>query len=188
MPPWASRHIGGSWSVPTIHRCPQAKAVGSPKSTRDDYDPTTRLKHFVKHSHASGATFVKHLHASGAGSLRPRICEATTELGDNTFRNPQEVPQEVPQEIPQEIPQENSEQHPDHTFKVIKTLNLLDQYIKKLILGDCEVTDDCSQDLADIVKVKDTIEELELPLQRSTRSLLASPLKRLRKRRRPSTM
>ena len=32
--------------------------------------------------------FVEHLHGSGAGSLRPRIYEATTELGDkNTFRH-----------------------------------------------------------------------------------------------------
>ena len=61
--------------------------------------------------------------------MRPQIYEATAELGDkNTFRNQQEVPQEVSQEIPQEIPQENSEKQPDHTFKVIKTLNLMDQY------------------------------------------------------------
>ena len=35
--------------------------------------------------------------------------------------------------------------------------------IKKLILGDCEVTDAGCQVIADIVKVKDTIEELALP-------------------------
>ena len=37
------------------------------------------------------------------------------------------------------------------------------QYVKKLILGDCEVTDAGCQVIADIVKVKDTIEELDLP-------------------------
>ena len=46
---------------------PQRKAVGSPKSTTDDCDSTTRLTH---------------LHGSGAGSLRPQIYEATTELDD----------------------------------------------------------------------------------------------------------
>ena len=30
-PPWASRRIGGSRSIPTAHRCPQGEAVGSPK-------------------------------------------------------------------------------------------------------------------------------------------------------------
>ena len=82
-------------------------------------------------------------------------------LGDkNTFRNQQEVSQEVPQEIPQEIPQENSEKQPDHTFKVIKTLNLMDQYSKKLT---SQVTDAGCQVIVDIVKVKDTIEESDLP-------------------------
>ena len=67
MPPWASRHIGGSRSIHTVHRCPQGKAVGSPKSTTIDRDSTTRLKH---------------LHGSGAGSLKPQIYDATTELDD----------------------------------------------------------------------------------------------------------
>ena len=62
-------------------------------------------------------------------------------------------------EVPQEIPQGNSEEHPDHTFKVITTLNLMEQYVKKLILGDCEVTDAGCQVIADIVKMNDTIEE-----------------------------
>ena len=99
--------------------------------------------------------------------MRPQIYETTTELGDkNTFRNQQEVPQEVPQEIPQEIPQqENSEKHPDHTFKVIKTLNLMDQFSKKLT---SLVTHAGCQVIADIVKVKDTIEDLDLP--KNTRS------------------
>ena len=35
--------------------------------------------------------------------------------------------------------------------------------IKKLILGDCEITEAVCQVIADIVKVKDTIEELDLP-------------------------
>ena len=45
MPPWASRHIGGSQSIPTVHRCPKGKAVGGPKCTTSDYKPQTRLTH-----------------------------------------------------------------------------------------------------------------------------------------------
>ena len=56
--------------------------------------------------------------------------------------------------------------------------------IKKLVLGDCEVTDAGCQVMADIVKVNDTIGELDLP--ENTNSDV-SPLKRLRKRRQPST-
>ena len=37
------------------------------------------------------------------------------------------------------------------------------QDIKKLLLSDCEVTDAGCQVIADIVKVNDTIEELDLP-------------------------
>ena len=48
--------------------------------------------------------------------MRPQIYEALSMLGDK---------QKVPQEIPQEIPKENSEKQPDHTFKVIETLNLI---------------------------------------------------------------
>ena len=66
----------------------------------------------------------------------------------------------------------------------------MEQDIKKLVLGDCEVTDAGCQVIADIVKVNDTIEELDFPrtrsLPRSTRPRLTSPLKRLRKRIRPS--
>ena len=65
MSPWASRHIGGSWSIPTIQRCPQGKAVGSPKAPQS----TTTVR-------------LKHLHGSGAGSLKPQIYDATTELDD----------------------------------------------------------------------------------------------------------
>ena len=79
--------------------------------------------------------------------------------GTETFRNQQEVPQE----IAQEIPQENSEKHFDHTFKVITTLNSMEEGIKKLILCDCEVTDAGCRDIAEIVKVNDTIKELDLP-------------------------
>ena len=119
------------------------------QSTTDDNDSTTRLKHFVEHSHGSGASS-SNTYCSGAGSLRPQIYEAKTKLGDkNTFRNQQEVPREVPQE--------NSEKQPDH-FKVIKTLNLMDQYTKK----SSQVTDAGGQDIAEIVKVKD-IEESDLP-------------------------
>ena len=89
--------------------------------------------------------------------MRPQIHEATMMLGDkNTFRNQQEVQQEVPQEVPQE----NSEKQPDHTFKVIKTLNLMDQKTKKLT---SQVTDAGCQDIVEIMKVKDTTEESDLP-------------------------
>ena len=57
--------------------------------------------------------------------MKPQIYEALSLLGDkDTFRN-------------------NSAKHPDHTFKVIKTLNLMDQYTKKL-----------TSQVADAVKVK----------------------------------
>ena len=39
----------------------------------------------------------------------------------------------------------------------------MEQDIKKLVLGDCEVTEAGCQVIADTVKVKDTIEELDLP-------------------------
>ena len=62
------------------------------------------------------------------------------------FRNRQEVPQE----IQQEIPHEHSEKHPNKD-------------IKKLVLGDCEITEAGCQVIADIVNLTDTIEELDLP-------------------------
>ena len=39
----------------------------------------------------------------------------------------------------------------------------MEKDIKKLVLGDCEVTDAGCQVIADIVKVNDTIEELDVP-------------------------
>ena len=39
----------------------------------------------------------------------------------------------------------------------------MEQDIKKLVLGDCEVMDSGCQVIADIVKVNDTIEESDLP-------------------------
>ena len=39
----------------------------------------------------------------------------------------------------------------------------MEQDIKKLVLGDCEVTDAGCQVFADIVKVNDPIEDLDLP-------------------------
>ena len=53
MPPWASRHIGGSRSIPTVHRCLQGKAVGSPTAPQLDNKTQTRTWH--------RSTFVKHL-------------------------------------------------------------------------------------------------------------------------------
>ena len=55
----------------------------------------------------------------------------------------------------------------------------MEQDIKKLVLGDCEVTVGC-QVTVDIVKVSDTIKELDLP--ENTNSDPVSPLKRTRKR------
>ena len=39
----------------------------------------------------------------------------------------------------------------------------MEEETKKLVLGDCEVTDAGCQVIADIVNVNDTIEELDLP-------------------------
>ena len=39
----------------------------------------------------------------------------------------------------------------------------MEQEIKKLILADCEITDAGCQVIADIVRVKDTIKEFDLP-------------------------
>ena len=106
-----------------------------------------------------------HLHEDGARlsiTLTTRS-DYVSFRGAETFRNQQEVPQEVPRTIQQKILQENSEKHPDNMFKVIttetnlRTLNLMEQDIKKLILGDCEVTDAGCQVIADIVKVNDPI-------------------------------
>ena len=44
----------------------------------------------------------------------------------------------------------------------LRTLNLMEQDIKKLVLRDCEVTDVGCQVIPDM-KVNDTIEELDLP-------------------------
>ena len=131
---------------------------GWPKGTTDD-------QRLDKDTHT-------HLHGSGAGSLktadlRSNDIALTTGLVTSLSQEPKRSgtnreQQEVPKEVPQEIPHENSEKHPDNTFKGITTLSLMEQGIKKLILGDCEVTAGC-QVIADIVKVKDTIEELALP-------------------------
>ena len=43
----------------------------------------------------------------------------------------------------------------------LRTLNLMEQSIKKLVLGDCEVTGAGCQTIADIVRVNDTIVELD---------------------------
>ena len=58
----------------------------------------------------------------------------------------------------------------DNMFKVIifppearlRTLNLMEQSLRKLHLGDCEVIDVGCQIIADIVRVNDTIVELDL--------------------------
>ena len=65
----------------------------------------------------------------------------------------------------------------------------MEQGIKKLVLGDCEVIDAGCQVIADIAKVNDPLEELDLP--KNTKSCMkfkitiTRPLKRLRKRRGP---
>ena len=53
VPLWASRHIGGFWSIPTVDRCPQGKAVGSP--TAPHLDNKTQTLTWYR------GTFVKHL-------------------------------------------------------------------------------------------------------------------------------
>ena len=58
----------------------------------------------------------------------------------------------------------------------------MEQDVKKLT---SQITDAGCQDIAEIVKVKDTSEELELP--ENTNSDPSVRWKRLRKRRRPST-
>ena len=68
----------------------------------------------------------------------------------------------------------------------------MEQDIKKLVLGDCEVTDDgCQVVIADIVKVNDTIEELDLPKNtkssRKHKITLDGSAEEAEKRRRPST-
>ena len=85
-------------------------------------------------------------------------------------RTPSETnrePQEVPQEIQQEIPQENSERHPDNMFKVIphtriKFHNAEFDGAGNQVVGGFVI--------ADIVKVKDAVEELDLHLPENTNS------------------
>ena len=76
VPPWASRHIGGSRSIPTVHRC---RKDGRPWAAQQHHNSTTRPRLTLHRKQ-----FVKHLHGSGAGSLRPLIHNATTELDDRT--------------------------------------------------------------------------------------------------------
>ena len=98
--------------------------------------------------------------------MRPQIYEALSMLDDKVklrvfpkSRNVQE---------PTGSPARGSTgKHPDNMFKVItypetnlRTLNLMDQYIKKLT---SQITDAGCHVIADIVKVNETIVELDLP-------------------------
>ena len=62
MPPWASTHIGGSRSMPTVHRCPPGK-------------PWVAQKH---HTRVRAHARLNYFHGSEAGSLKPQIYVAAT--------------------------------------------------------------------------------------------------------------
>ena len=46
-PPWASRHMGGSRSMPTVHRCPQGKAWVAQKHHTRQQDSNTLLNAYM---------------------------------------------------------------------------------------------------------------------------------------------
>ena len=112
--------------------------------------------------------------------MKPQIYNATTKFHGkirlqelSRSRNVQE-PTGSPTGSPAGDPERDSagvlEKDPDKMFKVIifspearlRTLFLVEQSIEKLILGDCEVTGAGCQTIADIVRVNDTIVELDL--------------------------
>ena len=100
----ASRHIGGYWSIPTVHRCPQGKAVGSPNSIttrQQDSEPYRTPQDVCQTLTWWRRRFVETADLRSNDSLPQE---------PKRLRNRQEVPQEIPQEIPQE-------KHPDNMFK-----------------------------------------------------------------------
>ena len=111
--------------------------------------------------------------------MKPQIYNATTKFNGkirlqelSMSRNVQE-PTRSPTRSLAGDPERDSarvlREAPDNMFKVVifstearlRTLNLMEQSIKKLVLGDCEVTGAGCQTIADIVRVNDTIVELD---------------------------
>ena len=125
MPPWASRHIGGSWSIPTVlqrrkdwrPRAPQATASRKHDSnTHMVAEPVRRILTWYQRRFVETADLRSNDGAWRQGQVTS-LSQKPKRSGTN--RETQEVLQEVPQEIQQEIPQENSEKNPDNMFKVI---------------------------------------------------------------------
>ena len=56
MPPWASRHIGGSGQYPRYTDARKGRPWAAQTAPQLDNDSTTRLKHFIEHLHGSGAS------------------------------------------------------------------------------------------------------------------------------------
>ena len=83
MPPWASRHICGSRSIHTIHRCPQGNAVGSPNapqastSRKQDSHTYTKTEHVdqsltrIVTKHCPGEAF--HIQPASSPALHTRM-------------------------------------------------------------------------------------------------------------------
>ena len=98
--------------------------------------------------------------------MKPQIYDATTELDDKIklrvfpkSRNVQE-----PKGIPAGDPARDSAgELREAPRQHVQSDHLLQKQDVKKLMGDCEITDAGCQDIADIVKVKDTIEELDLP-------------------------
>ena len=114
------------------------------KRTTDDYDSTTRLTHF---------------HGSGASSLKPQIYEAMTELDDRT-RNQSFPGAETLRNQPRATGSPEGSPARDSAGE-------LRAAPRPHVQSDQDAEFDGSVyqevDIADIVKVKDTIEELDLP-------------------------
>ena len=90
---------------------PAREGRGWPKSTTDDYKPVTRLTHFVRH-----------LHGSGAGSLKPQIYEALSMLGDkNMVRNQREAHRKSRRRSRKRFRRRTPRLHLDNMFNVIST-------------------------------------------------------------------
>ena len=113
MPFWASWLMSGSRSIPTVHRCPQGKAVCSPIATQGT---TGRKQDSHIYTAAEPVRWTRQSKTQRQSLTTRSGYESFP--GAETFRNQQEVPQEVPQETQKEFPQENSEKHSDNMFKV----------------------------------------------------------------------
>ena len=103
-------------------------------------------------------------------SLKLPINEATTELCDKNVQEPTESHRKSRRRSSKRFRRRTPRSTPTTCSKrsitpetSLTTLNLMEKDIKKLVLGDCEVTDAGCRVVADVVKVNDTIEELDLP-------------------------